>query len=68
MYDQEIRTEYARNRFTQLCRDRHARMAARRPARRAVGTFLIRVGQRLAPEPTRRRPSSALAHEALPRR
>jgi hypothetical protein len=55
MYEQEIRTEYARNRFTQLRRDRHERAIPRHPARRAFGTLLIRVGRRLAPEPTRRR-------------
>jgi hypothetical protein len=33
------------------------------PARHTLGTWLIRLGQRLAPE---RRPSG-LAHEALPR-
>jgi hypothetical protein len=56
MYEQEIRTEYARNRFAQLCRDRHAPSASPRAARRAIGTLFIRVGRRLACEPTRRRP------------
>jgi hypothetical protein len=59
MYEQEIRTEYANNRFAQLHRDRHERTVSRRHVRRSVGLLLIRVGWRLAPEPApRRRPVS----------
>ncbi len=60
MFDFETRNEIARARFDQLQRNWGSTPS---PARHALGTWLIRLGQRLAPE---RRPS-ALAHEALPR-
>jgi hypothetical protein len=60
MFEHEVRIEYVRTRPEQL---RRAWPTAR-PARYAVGEWLIRVGRRLAPEP---RAASGLAHEALPR-
>jgi hypothetical protein len=60
MFDFETRNAIARARFDQL---QGSWGSAPSPARRALGTWLIRLGRRLAPE---RRPS-ALAHEALPR-
>jgi hypothetical protein len=60
MYEQEIRTEYARNRLAQLHRDRPERTVSRRRVRRSVGLLFIRVGWRLAPEPAPRRQLSRM--------
>jgi len=60
LFDHQTRIEMAQ---TQIDRLRSDWGPASSPARRALGTWLIRLGQRLAREP---RPS-ALAHEALPR-
>jgi hypothetical protein len=60
MFEHETRIEFGRTRPEQL---RRAWTTAR-PARYAIGEWLIRVGRRLAAEP---RPASAFAHEALPR-
>ena len=59
MFEHEARIEYIRTRPEQMQRD----WPATRPARYALGEWLIRLGGRLAPEPNR----SALAHKALPR-
>ena len=65
VFEHEARIEYVTTRPAQL---RRAWPIAR-PARYAVGEWLIRVGRRLAPEKDQRepRPASGLAHEALPR-
>jgi len=60
MFDHLTRKEIARTRFDQLQRNWGPKPAS---PRHALGTWLIRLGQRLAPEPRR----SGLAHEALPR-
>jgi hypothetical protein len=58
LFDHQTRIEMTRSQFDRLQQD-----WGPSPAREALGRWLIRLGQRLAPE---RRPS-ALAHEALPR-
>ena len=60
LFDHQTRIEMTRTRVDRLQQDWGAGSF---PARHALGTWLIRLGQRLAPE---RRPSG-LAHEALPR-
>jgi len=60
LFDHQTRIEMTRSHFDRLRQDWGAGSF---PARHALGTWLIRLGQRLAPE---RRPSG-LAHEALPR-
>jgi hypothetical protein len=60
LFDHQTRIEMARDQIDRLHGDWGNGPA---PARHALGTWLIRLGERLAPE--RRR--SALAHEALPR-
>jgi hypothetical protein len=60
MFEHEARIEYVTTRPAQL---RRAWPTAR-PARYALGEWLIRVGRRLAPEP---RKASGFPHEALPR-
>jgi hypothetical protein len=60
MFEHEARIEYVSTRSEQVRRAWPATL----PARYAVGAWLIRLGERLAPEPRR---GSALAHEALPR-
>ena len=62
MFEHETRIEYVTTRPEQMRRD----WPATRPARYTVGEWLIRLGQRLAPEP-KPKPRSALAHKALPR-
>jgi hypothetical protein len=62
VFDHEIRIEMARERAEQLQR---AWYPTANPARYAFGSWLIRLGRRLAPEPARR--GSTFAHEALPR-
>jgi hypothetical protein len=61
LFEHDMHNEFARTRNEQLLRNWSPPAA---PAKRVVGTWLIRLGQRLAPEPA---PRSALAHEALPR-
>jgi hypothetical protein len=61
VFEHDMHHEFVRTRNEQLLR---AWSAPAPPAKRVVGTWLIRLGERLAPEPRRR---SALAHEALPR-
>jgi len=52
MFDHEIRTEIARDRFARLRLDWEPRVTSRRrPARRVIGSLLIRAGERLAPAP-----------------
>ena len=63
MFDHEIRTQIANDRFEQL---RAAALTPGIPLRQTVGELLIRAGRRLAPAPTPRR-RSGLPHEALPR-
>jgi hypothetical protein len=58
LFDHQTRIEMTRSQFDRLQQD----WGPSSP-RQAVGTWLIRLGQRLAPE----RRASALAHEALPR-
>jgi hypothetical protein len=60
MFEHETRIEYVATRPEQMRRD----WPATRPARYTLGEWLIRLGERLAPEP---KPHSALAHKALPR-
>jgi len=60
MFEHEARIEYITTRSEQMRRD----WPATPSPRYAVGGWLIRLGQRLAPEPG---PRSAFAHEALPR-
>jgi hypothetical protein len=60
LFDHQIRIEMANAQIGRLHDDWGP---APSPARRMLGAWLIRVGERLAREP---RPS-ALAHEALPR-
>jgi len=64
MFDHETRIEIARSRFDQL--QRNWGQPTPSPARHALGSWLIRLGERLAPAERERRPS-ALPHEALPR-
>jgi hypothetical protein len=61
LFDHQIRIEMARDQIDRLHGDWGGHVTS--PARHALGTWLIRLGERLAPE----RRSSALAHEALPR-
>jgi len=60
MFEHETRIEYVMTRPAQMRRD----WPATPSPRYAVGAWLIRLGRRLAPEPS---PRSALAHKALPR-
>jgi hypothetical protein len=61
LFDHQTRIEMARDQIDRLRGDWGGHETSH--ARHALGTWLIRLGERLAPE--RRR--SALAHEALPR-
>ena len=63
MFDHETRTQMANDRFEQL---RAAALSPGIPLRPTLGDWLIRLGRRLASDPSTRR-RSALAHEALPR-
>jgi hypothetical protein len=60
LFDHRTRMEMAQAQVDRLHDDWGA---ASTPARQVLGKWLIRLGQRLAPE----RSASALAHEALPR-
>jgi hypothetical protein len=60
LFDHQTRIEMAQAQIDRLHGDWGPSST---PAKRALGTWLIRLGQRLAREP---RPS-AFAHEALPR-
>ena len=60
LFDHQTRIEFAREHIDRLHGDWGL---GRTPARHALGTWLIRLGERLAPEPRR----SGFAHEALPR-
>jgi hypothetical protein len=62
VYDQQLRTELARDRAANLKADWPVRAPS--TARQTLGRRLIAAGSRLAPES---RPGSALAHEALRR-
>ena len=63
LFEHDAHDEFIRTRNAQLLRDWSPPSS---PAKHVVGTWLIHLGQRLAPEPAPRQPS-ALAHEALPR-
>jgi hypothetical protein len=56
--------QIADDRFEQL---RAAALTPGIPLRPTLGDWLIRIGKRLASEPTPQQRRSALAHEALPR-
>ena len=60
LFDHQTRIEMARDHIDRLHLDWGFGPAL---ARHVLGTWLIRLGERLAPEPRR----SALAHEPLPR-
>jgi hypothetical protein len=60
LFDHQTRIELAQAQIDRLHDDWGT---ASIPARQVLGSWLIRLGQRLAPE----RRASALAHEALPR-
>ena len=64
MFDYETRRQIADDRFEQL---RAAGLTPVIQLRPTLGEWLIRLGKRLASEPTSQRRRSALAHEALPR-
>jgi hypothetical protein len=64
LFEHDAHDEFARTRNAQLLRTWSPPAS---PAKRVVGTWLIHLGQHLAPDPAPRQPS-ALAHEPLARR